>query len=288
MNYWHKLIDLPWESWGEKFTRGRRFVIWLLIAGVIAIPAVMPIVAQQPEETLSVEEAEEAATSAAPSSSAKKGDDKKQRSMLDTLLDGGIVGGLLMILSCVAVGFIVEHFMTIRMKNLMPERVVADLETMIARGDFSEAKEYCYRTENASLFSNVVLTGLERFEGSEFGFAEYKSAVEEEGEEQTARLYRKTEVLGLIGSIAPMLGLTGTVLGMIEAFNAIAASGGMAKPDELAGGIGKALVTTLLGLIVAIPAMIAFSYFRNTIDSLVAEAGKRVERVMMPLGRTKK
>ncbi len=288
MKYWHKLIDLPWESWGEKFARGRRFLIWLLIAGVIAIPAVMPIVAQQPEETLSVEEAEGDATSAAPSSPAKKGDDKEQRTMLDTLLDGGIVGGLLMILSCVAVGFIVEHFMTIRMKNLMPERVVLDLETMIAQGDFSEAKEYCYRAENASLFSNVVLAGLERFEGSEFGFAEYKSAVEEEGEEQTARLYRKTEVLGLIGSIAPMLGLTGTVLGMIEAFNAIAASGGMAKPDELAGGIGKALVTTLLGLIVAIPAMIAFSYFRNTIDSLVAEAGKRVERVMMPLGRTKK
>jgi biopolymer transport protein ExbB len=95
-------------------------------------------------------------------------------------------------------------------------------------------------------------------------------------------------VLGLIGSIAPMLGLTGTVLGMIEAFNTIAASGGMARPDELAAGIGKALVTTLLGLIVAIPSMIAFSYFRNTIDSLVAEAGKRVERVMMPLGRRKK
>lgn len=91
----------------------------------------------------------------------------------------------------------------------------------------------------------------------------------------------------MIGSIAPMLGLTGTVLGMITAFNAIAASGGMAKPDELAGGIGQALVTTLMGLVVAIPTTIAFSYFRNRIDSIVAEAGKCVEQIMMPLGRRK-
>ena len=94
-------------------------------------------------------------------------------------------------------------------------------------------------------------------------------------------------MLGLIGAIAPMLGLTGTVSGMITAFNTIAAKGGMAKPDELAGGIGQALYTTLFGLMVAIPAMIAFTYFRNRIDSIVAEAGKRIERVMMPLGRQK-
>ena len=89
----------------------------------------------------------------------------------------------------------------------------------------------------------------------------------------------------MIGSIAPMLGLTGTVLGMIEAFTTIAGLVGVARPQELAGGIGQALLTTLLGLLVAIPTMVAFSYFRNKIDSLVAEIGKRVERVMMPLGR---
>jgi biopolymer transport protein ExbB len=150
-----------------------------------------------------------------------------------------------------------------------------------------EAMRYCQEPQNLSLATNCVLAGLERFHGSEFGFAEYKAAVEEAGEDQTGRLYRKTEVLGLIGAVAPMLGLLGTVLGMISAFNTIAAKGGMARPDELAGGIGQALVTTLLGLIVAIPAMVAFSYFRNTIDSIVAEAGKRIERIMMPLGRQK-
>jgi len=211
----------------------------------------------------------------------------KRRTLLTTLMDGGVVGALIILLSFVTVTFIVEHFFTIRKPVLMPELVLEDLEQLIAAGQVDDAVAYCQEPQNYSLATNCVLAGLERFQGSEFGFAEYKAAVEEAGEDQTARLYRKTEVLGLIGSIAPMLGLTGTVLGMINAFNAIASSGGMAKPDELAGGIGQALVTTLLGLIVAIPAMIAFSFFRNQIDSIVAEAGKRIERIMMPLGRQK-
>jgi biopolymer transport protein ExbB len=209
------------------------------------------------------------------------------RTLLDTVIDGGVVGLIIILLSMVSVGFIVEHFLTIRKTVLMPDHIVDDLDELIREGKIDEAGETCRSPENHCLFASVVLAGLERYQGSEFGFAEYKAAVEEAGEDQTGRLYRKTEVLGLIGSIAPMLGLTGTVLGMIKSFNTIAASGGMAKPDELAGGIGQALVTTLMGLTVAIPTMIAFSYFRNRIDSLIAEAGKRVEQVLMPLGRRK-
>lgn len=210
-----------------------------------------------------------------------------ERTLLDTLMDGGVVGMLIILLSVVAVGFMVEHAMAIRKRVLMPDFVIQELDELIAAGRIDEAVEACHDPNNQSLVAAVVLAGLERYKASEFGFAEYKAAVEEAGEDQTGRLYRKTEVLGLIGSIAPMLGLTGTVLGMITAFNTIASSGGAAKPDELAGGIGQALVTTLMGLVVAIPTMIAFSYFRNRIDSIIAEAGKRVEQIMMPLGRRK-
>jgi len=208
-----------------------------------------------------------------------------ERTLLDTLRDGGIVGLLILVLSVVAVAYIVQHFRTLRKSVLMPETVLADLEQLIAEGSIDEAIEYCHQQESHSLVAHVILAGLLRYKNAQFGFAEYKSAVEEAGEEETSRLYRKTEVLGVIGAIAPMLGLTGTVLGMITAFNTIAARGGMARPDELAGGIGQALITTLMGLIVAIPAMIAFAYFRNRIDSIVSEAGSRVERIMMPLGR---
>lgn len=212
--------------------------------------------------------------------------DGKGRTFLSWLMDAGIVWLVIfLLLSLVSVYFIIEHSMTIRKGKIMPEWAMAELEQRIARGEINEAIEFCLQPENYCLACEVVLSGLERYQGSEFGFAEYKTAVEEAGEDQTGKLFRKTEVLGVIGAISPMLGLTGTVLGMISAFNTIAIAGGAAKPDELAGGIGQALVTTLLGLVLAIPTMVAYSYFRNKIESLVAEAGKRIERIMMPLGR---
>jgi biopolymer transport protein ExbB len=210
------------------------------------------------------------------------------KTIMQWIKDGGWIGGVIMLLSLVAVGFIVEHFLTIRKQRLMPERVLKQVEELVAKGDYAAATEYCQDPRNYSLASDVMLAGLERFQGSEFGFAEYKSAVEEAGEEFTARLYRKTDMLSVIGAIAPMLGLLGTVEGIMESFNTLAAHGGMARPDELAGGIGKALITTFQGLVVAIPAMVAFSYFRNQIDSIVSECGKRVERILMPLGRAKR
>lgn len=217
--------------------------------------------------------------------------EKSNRSVLTMMFEGNIFGLviviLIILLSVVCTFFIVEHAVTITRNRLMPEEVLTQLEEFVARGEINQAINTCHDIENYSMSTEVILAGLERFQGSEYGFAEYRSAVEEAGEDFTGRLYRKTEVLNVIGSIAPMLGLTGTVLGMIEAFNTIAAAGGSAKPDQLAGGIGQALITTLLGLVVAIPSMVAFSFFRNKIDSLVAEAGKRIERVMMPLGRKK-
>ena len=254
----------------------------LLGLTVLALTTASPVSSSYGQDSNAGESLSEVAPQA---SAPEPSDSGKHRSLFDTLADGGLVGALIGLLSMIAVGFVVEHFIHIRHTTMMPETLVLDLEELIHDGQLEEATELCKDPSNDSLIAHVVLAGLERFQGSQFGFAEYKAAVEEAGEDQTGRLYRKTEVLNLIGSIAPMLGLTGTVLGMIDAFNQIAASGGMAKPDQLAAGIGQALVTTLMGLVVAIPTMIAFSFFRNRIDSIVAEAGKRVEQILTPLGQ---
>jgi biopolymer transport protein ExbB len=206
---------------------------------------------------------------------------------IDTLKAGGTIGAIIILLSFVAVGLVVEHSLSLRVSRIMPENVLTDLEQMIAQGRIQEGIDYCYDPRNASLATDVVLAGLERYKSSEFGFAEFKSACEEAGEEGTARLYRKIDILNLIGVIAPMLGLLGTVQGMIEAFNVIASSGGAAKPYMLADSISKALVTTFEGLVVAIPAMVAYSFFRSQIDHLISETGKRVERITSPLSRRK-
>jgi len=280
--------------------RGPSLYRWMLLLSFAAALAwygsglVARVAAQAPatDEALEDVDPPAAAPAAAPGgasgSRAEDDDTPEERSLLTTLLEGGIVGILILLLSFVAVAYVVEHSLSIRKSALMPDRLLDDLDEMIADGKIDDAIEYCEADGGKSLVSSVILAGLTRYKTAQFGFAEYKSAVEEAGEDQTSRLYRKTEVLSLIGAIAPMLGLTGTVLGMIEAFNTIAATEGAARPDQLAGGIGKALVTTLMGLVVAIPAMVACSYFRNKIDSIVSEAGNRIERVMLPLGRQSK
>ena len=209
--------------------------------------------------------------------------------ILNLLFGGSWLGDalviILLLLSVASLFLIIDHSLTITRRRLMPKLLLEELERLIVHGETQRAAEMCRQPKNYSMATEIVLAGLDRFHNNEFGFAEYRTACEEAGEDQTSRLYRRTEVLNVIGSIAPMLGLTGTVLGMIEAFNTIAAKEGMAMPQELAGGIGEALITTLLGLFVAIPTMIALSFFRARIDSLVSEGGKRIEQVMMPLGR---
>lgn len=262
----------------------------LLTVQVIQHPLlVLPAMAQA-EKDPALEEDEPSLTDfdpgpSAPASSAEP--EVKPWTWIDTLKAGGTIGAIIILLSFVAVGLVVEHFLSLRVARIMPENVLAELEQLIAQNRIQEAIDYCYEPRNASLATDVVLAGLERYKSSEFGFAEYKSACEEAGEEGTARLYRKIDILNLIGVIAPMFGLLGTVQGMIEAFNKIASSGGAAKPYELADSISKALVTTFEGLVVAIPAMVAYSFFRSQIDHLVAETGKRVERIMSPLSRRK-
>ena len=101
--------------------------------------------------------------------------------------------------------------------------------------------------------------------------------------ERSARLFRKIEYLSVIGNIAPMVGLLGTVTGMIFAFQQVATTQGAAGAGDLAEGIYQALVTTVGGLIVAIPSLGAFAIFRNRVDHLVAEASYVVQHTIAPV-----
>ena len=190
---------------------------------------------------------------------------------------------LLLILSMVSLYFIVDHFLMIRQQRLFPAEQLDKIEQLIDAKKIDEALEYCYRREHDSMAGRIIGAGLQRFRNSQFGFAEYRSAIEEAGDDETSKLFRRTEVLATIAAIAPMLGLTGTVVGMIEAFMTIANQDGAAQAQDLAGGIGQALVTTLLGLAIAMPTMVACNYFRHKIDAIVSLAGHRIEHILLPL-----
>jgi len=117
---------------------------------------------------------------------------------------------------------------------------------------------------------------------SPLGAFEVHDAAEEAGIAEVARLGRSLEGLSVIAAIAPLLGLLGTVLGMVDAFQAIGDQGPQAAP-ELASSISLALVTTLLGLTLAIPCVALHAWFRVRLESIAAEAGLVMESVLAPL-----
>jgi biopolymer transport protein ExbB len=208
--------------------------------------------------------------------------DTDNTSYLETLWKGGPVGYIIMALSIVALALIVMHFVQIRRKTLLPEEQLAVLETHLAGGHVQDALEYCVDPTNDSFLTRILAGGLLRYQRSAFGPFELKNALEEAGEDQAARLYRSTDALGVIGTIAPLLGLLGTVLGMVGAFDTIGKTTSN-NHEMLATNISEALVTTLLGLILAIPCVALFSFFRNRIDGLSSDAAGEIERLVLHL-----
>jgi len=177
--------------------------------------------------------------------------------------------------SLASIALIIEHAITIRRTILVPELSVAQVKTMFDERRFREALEFCQN--DPSFVSGVVHAGL--IEAAN-GYEAMETAMEAAAGERTARLYRKIEWLNLIGNVAPMLGLMGTVYGMMLAFGEIEAKGGKANPSDLAGGIMIALVSTFVGLIVAIPALSAYGIFRSRIEQLSMEAALVAEELL--------
>ena len=188
-------------------------------------------------------------------------------------LAGGYIGMIIAGMSVILIALIFEHMLTIRRGALMPDGLAQQVHGMIAQKQFKQAEEVC--RQNPSLLGEVLQAGL-----SEAGL-EYEAiekGMEDASVEQSSRLLRKIEYLSVIGSIAPMLGLLGTVWGMILAFLEFESKSNP-QVSELAPGIYKALVTTLMGLGVAVPAVASFAIFRNRVDGLVAEAALLAEHV---------
>ncbi len=207
---------------------------------------------------------------------------EKAISLWSTIAAGGVVGFLIILMSFASVAFVIEHFFSIRRSRIAPAELEGQLEEMLKAKRYDDARALC--ESESSFLAKVVGAGLAQV-GAMFGFFDMQNAMQEVAEREVSKLYRKLEYLSFIAATAPMLGLLGTVTGMIAAFNKIAMTEGTVKPSQLAGGISEALVTTCLGLVVAIPTMFFVAFFRSRIDSFVAEAESIVERLMGPFRR---
>ncbi len=178
-------------------------------------------------------------------------------------------------LSFVMVALIMMNLMQVRRDVLLPNDFVEEFEGKLNSKDFQGA--YDLARNDDSFVARVLAAGMGRLSR---GYAEAMEGMQEAGEDENMALEHRLSYLALIGTVAPMLGLMGTVQGMIASFDRIATSPSTPKPSQLAEGISTALFTTLIGLGIAVPAMIFYSILRNRIQRLVLEIGMVSEGLM--------
>jgi len=193
---------------------------------------------------------------------------------------GGPIGYVIIALSIATVALIIEHLLSIRRGSLMPRSLAESLHQQLAAGQYKEAEATCQ--QRPTFLSYVVLEGLRE---APFGYGAVEKGMEDACVEQAARLSRKIEYLSVIGALAPMLGLMGTVWGMIQAFAEFTEKANP-MPADFAPAISEALVTTLFGLCVAVPSLAAYAWFRNRIEEYVAESTLLAEHLISPLRKT--
>jgi len=182
---------------------------------------------------------------------------------------------IIALLSVTGLTLIIQGFIKNREAVMMPPETTNRIRDMIEQRKFKELIDF---TENdPSFISRAINPALKRAPS----FSSMKEAMETSLGEQTAEQFRKIEYLNIIGNLGPLLGLLGTVLGMIEAFSEVAAAGGQANVGVLSGGISKALAHTFLGLLLAVPCLAAFGILRTMVDRLTVRGALIAEELLL-------
>jgi len=176
------------------------------------------------------------------------------------------------LLSLILMALVVFDFLNIRLSTMVPVSVVEQITEMLNRGAYDELMDFC-KTAPTQL-TDVVAAGLDKVRKG--GYAEGIKALEEKIAETGLLIENRVSWFNFIYVIAPMMGLFGTVLGMVMAFDTFAANTNP-QPSQLAGGIRTALRATVFGLMVAMPSMAFFFYFRNRLARVLIEMGMTVE-----------
>jgi biopolymer transport protein ExbB len=193
--------------------------------------------------------------------------------MYEIILKGGWVMIPIALCSVVALAIFLERLWSLRTNKVIPRDFLIEVEDLIRREKIPEAITRC-RTDESSM-ANIILAGIRHF-GKRREII--KESIQEVGRKEAAVLDRYINVIGTIAVICPLLGLLGTVAGMIKAFEVITA-GGVGNPGDLAAGISEALITTAAGLIVAIPTYVIYRYMADKADALIMEMEENSIRV---------
>ncbi|HVW02276.1 MAG TPA: MotA/TolQ/ExbB proton channel family protein [Planctomycetaceae bacterium] len=254
--------------------RSHRWYSWLVMCVAFGVataalpPALTPAIYAQEEEA-----AEE------PAPAAEKGGGEepaaKESYLAWMIRSSGIFGAVIAVESFILVALIAMNVLQIRRDNFVPAALIETFEQKLQAKDYQGAYDTAKNDE--SYLGKVLAGGMGKLSK---GFEEAMQGMQEAGDEEAMVLEHKLSYLSMIATTAPMLGLLGTVQGMIDSFRVIANSETAPKPKDLADGISTALFTTMEGLVVAIPAIIAYGLFRNKVTKLIFEVGLVSEGLM--------
>lgn len=197
--------------------------------------------------------------------------------MIEFVKYGATVGYIIMLGSVVALGMSIERAIALKRDAIVPPEVISQLEGLMEEEDYEEAMRVC--EAQPGFLTNVVAAGLPKV-GQ--GWDAISDAMGEVLDYEATKVQQSIGYINYIANVSPLMGLFGTVTGMIGAFNTIATSATPPTPAQLAGGIQQALVTTCMGLMVAIPFGAVYFYFRNKVQKQILEvaavSGELMER----------
>jgi biopolymer transport protein ExbB len=205
--------------------------------------------------------------------------------MFDLIVKGGIFMYPIIFCSIVALAIFLERLWVLRRKHIIPLDFIDNVEGLLKKQKLSEAVFLCQN--DMSSIAKIFLAGLR---STQKGMWLVKEAIEERGSREATILEKNVDILSTIANLTPLLGLLGTVSGMIKTFNAISVQG-IGNPAPLAGGIAEALITTATGLCIAIPTLVCYRFLKDKASSLIFEMEEnsiRLVELMDNVGNSKK
>lgn len=197
--------------------------------------------------------------------------------MFEIVKAGGIMMGPIILASIVTAAIFLERFWTLQTKRVLPAELTEKVWRWVEQGQIQD-KHIAALQQNSPL-GKILAAGLTNRNRDRVVIRE---AIEDTGRHVVHELDRFIGTVGTIASLSPLMGLLGTVFGMIRTFNAITTSG-IGNPASLAGGIAEALITTAAGLTVAIPALLAYKYLRGRVQTLVVQMEKEAIKLVEAL-----
>ena len=202
--------------------------------------------------------------------------------MWEFMMKGGPIMWPILVCSVLAFGILIERLISLRREQIDTKAFMEQISKSLKRNKIMEALDFCDKTQGP--IANILKAGILKHDRSR---NEVRETIEDAAIHEVPRLERNLPVLATLAHIAPLLGLLGTVTGMVNAFQVIenkASALNPVNPGDLAGGIWEALLTTVFGLCVAIPTFVAYNYLVSRVDGFVLEMERSATDLLNILG----